>query len=44
MGYFFKEDAYLIINILEEWFNDNEYIRSGGLGIKTLEQRLNSQY
>ena len=28
MGYFFKEDAYLIINVLEEWFNDNGYIRS----------------
>lgn len=40
MGNFFEEDANLIINVLEEWFNDNGFIKSNGLGINTLKDSL----
>ena len=40
MGNFFKEDAGSLISVLEEWFNENGYIKSNGLGIKTFEQML----
>lgn len=38
MGNFFEKDAILLMNAIEEWFNDRDFIKSNNSGVNTLKE------